>query len=60
MKVKITGCSNPNWWYHDKIGNEYEVELRYYMIPDDEEKDDYQLINSPCLITKSDCEIIEP
>lgn len=26
MKVKIYKCSNPNHWYSDKIGQEFEVE----------------------------------
>lgn len=24
--IKIKQCSNPHWWYKDKVGNTYEVE----------------------------------
>ena len=51
MKVKIIKCDNPNSWYADKIGQEFEVETsRFYNL----------VINKHNCIDKSDCEIIEP
>jgi len=23
MKIKITKCTNPEWWYNDKVGEEF-------------------------------------
>jgi hypothetical protein len=58
MKVKITGCSNSDFWYKDKIGSEYEV------YPENKKRDEY-LTNKwvhnfmQGYIDKRDCEIIE-
>lgn len=59
MKVKIIKCSNPSWWYVDKIGREIEVEKRYYLIPEDEEKDSFLVKGGIGVIQKSDCQVIE-
>lgn len=59
MKVRIVKCSNHGWWYSDKIGKIYEVEMRYYLIPEDEEKDSYLVKGGIGIIHKSDCEVIE-
>lgn len=39
MRIKITGCKNPKFWYSDKIGQILEVtKSKYgydYLIPND-------------------------
>jgi len=51
MKVKITKCSNVDYWYNDKIGEVFEVltEENYYVAGH---------ISSGLFIAKDDCEII--
>ena len=58
MKVKIIKCSNPEWWYINKIGEEFEVKDVSPLVS--------RLIDEECyryretFISKEDCEVIEP
>lgn len=54
MKIKITQCSIPSFWYADKIGEEYKV------LGETETEDGYivDMGNAIKCIVKHDCEII--
>jgi len=54
-RIKVTGCSVPTYWYHDKIGEEYNV------VPDelfDKAYPDSYHIGFARFIAKADCEVI--
>lgn len=59
MKVRIVKCSNPGWWYANKVGQTFDVVKRYYLIRSNEERPEYQVKDGIGLIEKSDCEVIE-
>ncbi len=49
MKVKVVKCGRNNWWYSDKIGEEFEVE--------DYDKTDFRVIENGHLLYKEDVEV---
>lgn len=50
FKIKVIACSNPQWWYADKIGKKFTV-------TNSEEAGDYELDDSTSLL-KRDCEVL--
>lgn len=54
MKIKITRCSKPTYWYADAIGYVYEVT--------DELENEYLVMKCPTVayyVLKQDCQIFE-
>lgn len=48
MQIKITQCSNPVYWYKDKIGQQFEVRLY--------DNVQYEVVGELAWIMKRDCE----
>lgn len=53
MKVKITRCESPSFWYSDKVGQTFEVKQSTF------DPDKFHLIGDTKFISKWNCEIIE-
>lgn len=58
MKVKITSCSNQNWWYADDIGEIFTVVEATVLIYNDLNYKVVEGNNSGCYIARENCEVV--